>query len=205
MMDEMQQTQAAYTQIAASYAAATQDRQAVAAHLEMFLRLVPLGSRVLDLGCGPGFDTAVLRQQQRWAIGLDLSWPMMQAGRRHGLAAPCVQGDMCALPLADTAVDGVWACASLLHLPRSLLPTALAELARTLRPRGVLYLSVKTGSGEGWAKRAYEHDAARFFVYWQPETLDPLLTQAGFVSLTDGQDVATAGSWLARFAYKETR
>lgn len=205
MMDETQQTQAAYTQIAASYAAATQDRQAVAAHLEMFLRLVPPGSRVLDLGCGPGFDTAVLRQQQRRAFGLDLSWPMMQAGREYGLAVPCVQGNMCALPLADTAVDGVWACASLLHLPRPLLPTALAELARVLRPGGALYLSVKTGSGEGWAERAYEHDAARFFVYWQPDTLDPLLTQAGFVLLSGGQEVASSGNWLARFAYKETR
>jgi hypothetical protein len=49
----------------------------------------------------------------------------------------------------DGEFDGVWACASLLHLPKAELPDALQRLGRSLKPRGALYASFKYGTFEG--------------------------------------------------------
>ncbi|MCA9958046.1 MAG: class I SAM-dependent methyltransferase [Anaerolineales bacterium] len=201
-MREIDQTQAAYRRIAAVYADTTVERGQILHDLEAFMKRVPAHSRVLDVGCGPGFDTAILRERQRQAVGVDLSWHMMQSGRQRGVDVPCAQADMCLLPIAAGAVDAVWACASLLHLPRPLLPSAFAEFCRILRPGGIFYMSVKLGDGEQWSEQSYKQQAPRFFVYWQPETIDPLLAAAGF-TITDGwQNAGQYGPWLARLSYK---
>ena len=57
-----------------------------------------------------------------------------------------VVADMRAIPFADASFDGVWASASLLHLPRSELAVALREINRILRSDGLLFASVKTGT-----------------------------------------------------------
>lgn len=62
----------------------------------------------------------------------------------------------------NQAFDGIWACASLLHVPRAELVDALRRLRRALRPGGVLYVSLKIGAGE-----TLEPDG-RFFSYHTP-------------------------------------
>ena len=199
------ETTAAYDQIATAYAERWQERGVLNAHIERFVELVPAGSLVCDVGCGPGFDTAVLRQKGLKAIGLDRSWGMMQAGRtQHGIDQPFAQVDMRDLPLGKTAVSGLWLCASLLHLPREDVARTLRNFARVLKLDGVLYLSVKMGDGAKWTPNPYKDDRLRFFTYWQPETLDPLLAQTGFRIIDGWQEQGRQTCWLVRFAARKS-
>jgi SAM-dependent methyltransferase len=201
-MNNLQNTQETYRQIAAAYAQAQQDRAPLARQTARFVALVKPGGLVFDVGCGPGLDTAVLQQHNLQAIGLDFTHEMMQVGRQeYGIELPFVQADMRHLPLAPVA-DGLWVCASLLHLERAdVLPTVQA-FHRVLKPGGILYLSVKLGEGEEWVTSAYGQPFGRFFAYWQPETLDTLLETAGFKIVDEWQESGGKDTWLVRYALK---
>lgn len=154
-------------------------------------------------GVGRGWIRPFLHSQQLNAIGLDLSYEMMQVGRDdHGIQRPFAQADMRRLPFANH-VDGIWACASLLHLERhEMLPT-LREFHRVLRPNGVVYLSVKLGSGEKWTETSYDRPLPRFFTFWRPETLDPLLATAAFHIIDGWEEQGRCDTWLVRYLRKE--
>lgn len=202
-MNHHDQTQETYRQIASSYAAAWQKGGTVESELQAFAALLPEGATVLDVGCGPGLDTAVLQSYHLNVIALDYSHEMMRVGRdEHNCLAPFIQADMRHLPIGQQ-VDGIWASASLLHLQRDdLLPT-LKEFWRVLKPRGLLYVSVKQGEGEAWvAAEKYGHDLRRFFTFWQPQLLDPLLETAAFHILKATEEEGKHDCWLVRFAQK---
>ncbi len=201
-MNHLEKTQETYRQIAAAYAQAQQNRDQLADQVSRFVALLPPGGLVLDVGCGPGMDTAVFQAQHLTAIGLDFNHEMMRVGREvHSIQVPFAQADMRHLPFAGR-VDGIWACASLLHLDREdLLPT-LREFYRVLRPGGVVYLSVKLGSGEKWVLTAYGQPLPRFFTFWQPETLDPLLETAAFHIIDGWEEQGQRDTWLVRYGRK---
>ncbi|MCP4419811.1 MAG: hypothetical protein GY805_24630, partial [Chloroflexi bacterium] len=69
-------------------------------------------------------------------------------------------------------------------------------------PGGILYLSVKLGSGEKWVSSAHDSTYGRFFTYWQPETLDPLLETAGFKVVDGWQEAGKRDNWLVRYGRK---
>ena len=200
-MNELTQTIATYEQIAGTYARARQDRALLRPHFARFAALLGPGGRVLDAGSGPGFDTAVLQSAGFRAVGLDLAWGMLRAGRDElGLRVPLVQGDLRALPFGAGCFEGAWACAALLHLPRTAVSAALGELRRVLTGGGVLYLSVQQGEGEGWQPRAYGQARPRFFTYWQPEMLDAALAAADLRPIYASAEAAGATVWLNRLA-----
>ncbi len=201
-MDEIEKTNRTYAQIATAYAQAQQHRHMLARHVARFVALVPPGGLVWDVGCGPGFDTAVLRQHHLHAYGLDYSHPMITAGRElMGQQNIFIQADMRHLPFCSCA-DGLWVCASLLHLPRRDAPAALQEFYRALRPGGILYLSVKMGEGERWVEGGYGRALPRFFTYWQSDELDNLLTKTTFKIIDGWIDHTDQTRWLIRFAVK---
>lgn len=201
-MDEVKKTDLTYAQIASEYARARQHRHMLGRHVHRFVKLVPPGGLVLDVGCGPGFDTAVLREHKLCTYGLDYSFDMITAGREQlGAQNFFLQADMRHLPFS-TCADGLWVCASLLHLPRGDTAAALREFSRVLRPGGILYLSVKMGKGEQWTESAYGRALPRFFTYWQPGELDKLLTKNGFQIIDGWIDRTGQTAWLVRFAQK---
>ena len=203
-MNPLQKTQETYSRIAADYAATWHKGGTVEHHLRKFAALLPEGATVMDVGCGPGLDSVVLQSHHLNVIGLDYSHEMMRVGRdEHNCRAPLVQADMRRLPVGQP-FDGIWASASLLHLQRDdMLPT-LQEFWRVLKPNGVLYLSVKQGAGEDWVRtEKYGHDLPRFFTFWQPETLDPLLQMAAFQIIDGFEEQGARDRWVVRYARKE--
>ncbi len=186
-----------YNQIAAIYQSANQNRGMIADQLEKFIVSLPNKPRVLDLGCGPGFDTFAMRKNGLQAIGFDLAMEMLRIGHEK-YAVPLVQADLFHIPVSR--VDGVWACASLLHLNRADMPAALKEIARVLTPDGIFYLSLKWGKGSDWKEKSYREKAPRYFTYWLPETIDPLLSAAGFTIYDGCLQTGFEDAWLVRFA-----
>lgn len=111
-----------------------------------FLARIAPGGQVLDAGCGAGRDARAFRDLGFRVTAFDAS-PALAALAGEYLAQP-----VRVLRLQDIdwvrQFDGIWACASLLHVPRIELPAVLDRLARALRPGGVLYASFKYGAGE---------------------------------------------------------
>ncbi len=194
----MNRTTEAYDQTAARYAA--RSFYPLERELTRFRRLIPAGGLALDVGCGPGQYARALISRGVRVAALDLSQGMLRQAQRHGLTWLC-QADMRRIPLADGAVDGCFACASLLHLPRPQAARALAEFRRLLHPGGALYIGVKEGTGEAWVTDQEGH--SRLFVYYRPEDIDAIIQAAGF-ELVDGW-ISPPGqgqthNWINRFA-----
>jgi SAM-dependent methyltransferase len=190
-----------YDEIAPDYLARRQDRTKLRPLFDRFALHLRPGSQVLDIGCGPGFDSTILRQYGFRVFSFDLSWGMMQTGRAE-FPGDFAQADMRHLPLAPACADGLWLNASLLHLPRpEVLPT-LQKMREVLRPRGILFLTVKGGTGEQWTAYPAATSRTRFFTYWPADELDHTLHQAGFTILEPWQDEANSQIWLGRIAQR---
>lgn len=191
------ETSASYDQVAAEFAARWGDLRLERA-LDAFARRVGGARRVLDLGCGPGRDLEFLARLGCWVAGLDLSAGMLAEARRRMPATPLIRADLGRPPLAAGCFDGVWACASLLHLPQVQLPAALADITRFLFRPGVLYLALKGGHGEAWV--ADVSGQRFFFAYYQPAEVEAALRRAGFTLLEAWTSADQAGRehpWLS--------
>ena len=132
--------------------------------------------RILDLGCGPGRDLRTFRDLGHEPVGLDGAARFVAMARRHAGCAVLQQG-LLALDLPAAHFDGVFANASLFHVPAQELPRVLRELHVALRARGVLFSSNPHGRNqEGWKGR-------RYGTYLDLETWRACVAGAGFVEL----------------------
>jgi SAM-dependent methyltransferase len=135
---------------------------------------------VCDLGCGPGQIGAFLAEHGVEVMGIDLSEGMVAQARRCSPNLTFAQGDMTKLALSDGALTGIACFYALIHLPRVVVPVALAEMRRVLAERGDLLLAVHGGQGtlhaEEMLGQPAELDATLFLL---PE-LRQLIEHAGF-------------------------
>jgi SAM-dependent methyltransferase len=115
---------------------------------------------ILDLGCGPGRDLKAFAGLGHVAVGLEGSERFAIMAREHS-GCEVWEQDFLALDLPARRFDGVFANASLFHVPRAQLPRVLGELYACLKPGGVLFSSNPRGNNEeGWrgARYGVHHD-----------------------------------------------
>lgn len=103
--------------------------------------------RVLDLGCGPGRDLLYFTRQGIEAVGLDGSEAFVNMARQE-TGCEVWHQNFLALDLPDQHFDGIFANASLFHVPSRELPRVLAELYASLKPGGVLFSSNPRGQNQ---------------------------------------------------------
>lgn len=142
---------------------------------ERFLKHLPDGGSILDVGCGPGRDLKYFANHGYAVQGIDASLKMVEFAR--SFSGQHVQ-QLCFDELTfNDAFDGIWASASLLHVPSSDLAQTLTCLAAALKENGTLYMSLKEGEGEG-----IKDD--RFFSFWTVQRLQAMLDKhSNFESL----------------------
>src|SRR5690606_24076910 len=102
---------------------------------------------ILDFGCGPGRDLATFRALGHVAIGVEGVAEFAAMAREHSGCTVWEQ-DFLHLALPPAHFDGVFANASLFHVPTQELPRVLRELHATLKPAGVLFASNPRGNDE---------------------------------------------------------
>lgn len=114
---------------------------------ERFLKYLAPGARILDFGCGSGRDAKAFLEAGYRAAAADGSPELCRiASENAGIPVKCMR-----FRELDAAAeyDGIWACASLLHLPKGELPDVFRRMAAALKPGGCLYVSFKYGNFEG--------------------------------------------------------
>ena len=131
-----------------------------------FSASLPVPSRILDAGCGPGRDLARFVAYGHDPRGVDLN-PAFVA--KANAFAPTIQCDLRELSarFPDGAFDGIWACASLVHLLEPDAIDVLGQFARLVRPAGKLFAAVKMTGETGWTETA----GRRWFTVWDAERL----------------------------------
>jgi SAM-dependent methyltransferase len=192
-----------YQASAQSFWAGTRDHD-VSQNVEALIRHLPgpPPQTVLDLGCGPGRDLVVFRDLGYVAVGLDGAEKFVRMAREHS-GCEVLHQDFLALDLADERFDGVFANASLFHVPSQELPRVLGELWRSLKPGGALFSSNPRGpSREGWS-------GERYGCYLELGEWRRFMTATGFVELEHyyrppGQP-RHLQPWLASVWRKRTR
>jgi SAM-dependent methyltransferase len=138
--------------------------------------LPPERRRILDFGCGPGRDLAAFTALGHDAVGLDGALRFVEMARTR-TGCEVWHQDFLALDLPNASFDGVFANASLFHVPLQELPRVLAELHATLRADGVLFASNPHGRDqEGW-------NGSRYGAYLSPGRWRAVVTGAGFTEI----------------------
>ncbi|MBR3186409.1 MAG: methyltransferase domain-containing protein [Lachnospiraceae bacterium] len=123
---------------------------------DRFLKHLPSGAFILDLGCGSGRDAKAFLESGYRMDAVDGSAELCRvAGALTGIPVrQMLFQDLCAVDL----YDGIWACASILHLPKDRLREVLHKITAALRKDGILYTSFKYGTFEGIRNDRYFTD-----------------------------------------------
>ena len=180
----MDKTVEYYNTNAGSYFAQTAGADFSAAHAK-FCAYLPARGRILDAGCGSGRDAAAFARMGYEAEGLDASSAMARLATEK-LGVHVFVGDM-ATWQADAPYDGIWACASLLHLGEEQIRGFFGTLETNLKAGGALYVSVKTGGESGTDEKG------RYMRYFAPGEVEGLLAEFGLEVLESWETGDTLG------------
>lgn len=113
---------------------------------DAFLKLLPENCSILDAGCGSGRDSLYFKNKGYSVTAMDYSEELVK------LAKDTIKQDVHHMSFQEinwvNKFDGIWACASLLHVNKSEISDVLLRLSNALRQGGILYASFKRGKGE---------------------------------------------------------
>jgi SAM-dependent methyltransferase len=166
-----------YNQRAEAFLEGTREHN-VSQNIAAMLQYIASKDRLtlLDFGCGPGRDLKALTELGHVAIGLEGAARFADMARSYS-GCEVWRQDFLKLDLPDRHFDGVFANATLFHIPSQELPRVLRELHACLKPGGVLFNSIPHGHNEeGWSD-------GRYGVYYEPEIWRRYVSAAGFVEL----------------------
>ena len=121
-----------------------------------FLSKLAAGTSILDFGCGSGRDTKYFLTRGYEVDAMDGSEELC----RFASAYTGIEVRQQLFQQLDEVdkYDGIWACASILHLPKYELPDVLAKMCRALKANGIIYASFKYGDFEGMRNERYFTD-----------------------------------------------
>ena len=144
---------------------------------DKFEKYVTSGGRILDAGCGSGRDSRAFKQHGYSVVAFDASSEMCRmASELIGQEVWQMRFDEISF---DEEFDGIWACASLLHVSGEDLPEIIAKLHKALVQNSTLYVSFKYGDG-------FKQRGDRTFTDFTEKSVNLLLCNAGFEILECG-------------------
>lgn len=155
MPDKTADTLAYYNDKSIQYAQDTQDVD-FSEFQNVFTAYLKPNALILDLGCGAGRDSKAFIENGFRVIAVDGSKELVSiTGKYIGQDVIC---DTFQNYMPETNVDGIWACASLLHLTEEEIVDVIARLSEKLTPGGVFYMSFKHGEFSGYRNERFFTD-----------------------------------------------
>lgn len=152
--------------------------------IDAFFGHLPKGSKVLDAGCGPGFESAVGIRHGLAMTGLDACEPMRMRFRANVPTGNVLAGPVTRIPAPSDSFDALFSSCVLLHLSRAEAETALQELHRVLKAGGefLIITSVHQGEEEWFSKPALSAVGVDtlYFHNWEKDALLAAVAAAGF-------------------------
>lgn len=145
-----------------------------------FVKLLPKGGRILDVGCAGGRDSLKFVQEGFEVTGIDLVDTFLKEAKKNVSQARFIKMDLLNLKFPSNYFDAIWANAVLLHIKKKDVPRALNGLHRVLKPGGKLDIAVKRGKGERYKEERLSGGKKRFFVYFFKNELEKFVKEAGF-------------------------
>lgn len=143
---------------------------------DRFLSLIPSGGAILDFGCGSGRDTKYFLSKGFSVDATDGSSKICEiASKETGIKVRQMMFDELD---EDCKYDGIWACASILHLPKKELIDVLKKMIRAVKPDGIIYTSFKYGEFEGYRNE-------RYFTYFTEESFETFLKEINGIKLSE--------------------
>jgi len=143
---------------------------------ERFLPYVPVGGTILDAGCGSGRDSKEFLRRGYVVTAIDASAEMVRLASAYtGLPVHHLRFEEMKFA---SVFDGIWASASLLHVPRASMHAALERLIAALKTGGICYMSYKLGDGE-------RTEGGRYFNDQNEESLTKALSGFPNVSIVE--------------------
>ena len=186
-----------YNKIAGIYAKYTEERL-LQFQLSRFESMLP-GKKVLDAGCGSGRDVAYMMEDGFDVIGVDLSLGQIKEAKKRFPKANFKKADFRKMSFKDKHFDGVWSVTSLIHLPKKEVEKSIKEFNRVLNDKGILYVSVKKGTGSEEVKKEKYHNEPRIVYFYEQLEMEELIRDAGFKILgSEAND-----RWVEIFAEKK--
>src|SRR3989344_6253364 len=168
-------------------------------YLNEFISLLPKKAKILDAGCGHGRDVAYLTDYGFDVIGIDISDGLLEEAKKRA-KGEFKKMDITDMKFKDGEFDGIWSCATLLHLKKEDIPKVLKDFNKILKKDGVLFINVKEGVGEEIRKKKEYNDLPRLFVYYSISEILNLVKEAGFEVINSFTDKDP--NWINVYARK---
>ncbi|HYX36489.1 MAG TPA: class I SAM-dependent methyltransferase [Oligoflexus sp.] len=154
------------------------------------------GQTILDLGCGTGRDACYFSERAFHVIAVDGSKELLAMAQKESPASDCRLIDFRNPFSIGTKVDGVWACASLLHFDDDMFETIVRTVCYDLRDGGIFYMGLKIRDvGE-------LPDDERQFHYWTLKKLEPVAKRCGLALIEHNVDESPRIAWLNAYFVK---
>ena len=173
-----------------------------------FMRLIPKGGSVLDVGCAGGRDSKIFVDNGFDLTGVDISEVFLKEASKKIPEGKFLKADVLELPFPDEFFDAVWANAILLHVSKDDIPKALQSVRRVLKREGKLHIRVKEGEGSKEIEETLKNagEVKRPFTLFQKEELERFVQDAGFTLLSSERLPDDMGrtdvTWLKIWAEK---
>ena len=147
-----------------------------------FFRRNVFGKKVLDIGCGAGRDAPVFLKHGFDYLGIDGSRGMVKVARARTKRAKFKLMDFYKLRSPPHSFDGIWAVASLVHIPKKRMVRALQGIKRILKPDGIGFIVMreKKGISEGFFPYAKNPGTYRYWSFYTKTEFAHVLNRSGF-------------------------
>lgn len=175
----LRRTVRTYDEIVSDYVQSTAHLRPQA-EFEAFCQAIEPRGLVIDAGCAWGRDCRAFHEAGFDVVGIDLSDEMLKYARNYAPGCLFMRTDVRHIPSIEAVVDGIWCCATLLHLKRTQVNVALKEFYRVLRPGGICYIQLKSGTGQGMTRQSFAQSHPRYFTYFTLDEMTGCCEFAGF-------------------------
>lgn len=173
------------------------------ARIDFFIQNLK-GKKILDIGCGTGRESKYFSEHGFDTTGIDLCSNLLKIATEKAPNAKFIQMDLRKLDFPKNSFDGIWAYASILHIPKKDAKRTLMGFNRVLKKGGLIFISLKQGKVERFVKYNEYPGKKRFFAFYSERELKNLVLSCG-LKILKLVTYKRKSMWMALYATKQKK